>query len=167
MSISCPNPFLFLDGILRSRFRMASGHKAYVYSTRSQISPLYWLVELKIFTAVGFWFVGLVREIMDRYAMLVNNHRTGIYYELSHYVRKLGNRRFIHYSFPDGPVKKDIGCNGLRGSEITLYGETPLIQIEKADKMQPRTKVKTNGHFTTYMQVGVNNKTLNDTLWKI
>lgn len=52
----------------------------------------------------------------------------------------------------DGPVKKDIGCNGLRGSEITLYGETPLIQIEKADKMQPRTKVKTNGHFTTYMQ---------------
>ncbi|XP_018576383.1 protein TANC2 isoform X3 [Anoplophora glabripennis] len=52
----------------------------------------------------------------------------------------------------DGPVKKDIGCNGLRGSEITLYGETPQMQIEKADKMQPRTKVKTNGHFTTYMQ---------------
>ncbi|KAJ8921820.1 hypothetical protein NQ315_008452 [Exocentrus adspersus] len=55
------------------------------------------------------------------------------------------------------PVKKDIGCNlgcnGLRGSEITLYGEMPQIQVEKADKMQPRTKVKTNGHFTTYMQV--------------
>lgn len=48
-------------------------------------------------------------------------------------------------------MKKDIGCNGLRGSEITLYGESP--QIEKADKMQSRTKVKTNGHFTTYMQV--------------
>ncbi|KAJ8949552.1 hypothetical protein NQ318_016181, partial [Aromia moschata] len=54
----------------------------------------------------------------------------------------------------DGPVKKDIGCNGLRGSEITLYGESPQIQVEKPDKMQPRTKVKTNGHFTTFMQTG-------------
>ncbi|CAH2009763.1 unnamed protein product [Acanthoscelides obtectus] len=53
----------------------------------------------------------------------------------------------------DGPLNTDIGCHGLRGSEITLYGETPQIIVEKTtDKMQARTKVKTNGHFTTYMQ---------------
>ncbi|XP_068912891.1 protein TANC2 isoform X5 [Tenebrio molitor] len=53
----------------------------------------------------------------------------------------------------DGPViqhdtpQKQLGCMGLRGSEITLYGETP---VDKA--VQPRIKVKTNGHFTTLMQ---------------
>lgn len=49
-------------------------------------------------------------------------------------------------------MKSDLGCNGLRGSEITLYGESPQIYAEK-EKMQLRTKVKTNGHFTTFMQV--------------
>lgn len=44
-----------------------------------------------------------------------------------------------------------MGCLGLRGSEITLYGESP---IEK-DRIHPRNKVKTNGHFTTFMQVGL------------
>ncbi|XP_064213856.1 protein TANC2 isoform X6 [Tribolium castaneum] len=53
----------------------------------------------------------------------------------------------------DGPVIHDtppssMGCMGLRGSEITLYGESP---VEK-DRIQPRPKVKTNGHFTTFMQ---------------
>lgn len=56
--------------------------------------------------------------------------------------------------FADGLVKTDLGCNGFRGSEITLYGEIPPeIPVEKHEKMQPRTKVKTNGHFTTFMQV--------------
>ncbi|KAG5879492.1 hypothetical protein JTB14_026360 [Gonioctena quinquepunctata] len=52
----------------------------------------------------------------------------------------------------NGPIKTDLGCNGLRGSEITLYGETQQIHIEKQEKIPPRTKVKTNGHFTTFMQ---------------
>jgi hypothetical protein len=42
---------------------------------------------------------------------------------------------------------------GLRGSEITLYGETP---VDKA--VQPRIKVKTNGHFTTLMQVRIEDR---------
>ncbi|CAH1176220.1 unnamed protein product [Phaedon cochleariae] len=50
-----------------------------------------------------------------------------------------------------GSMTHDLGCNGLRGSEITLYGETQF-SIDKSEKMQPRTKVKTNGHFTTFMQ---------------
>ncbi|XP_074025599.1 zinc-RING finger and ankyrin repeat domain-containing protein rolling pebbles isoform X3 [Leptinotarsa decemlineata] len=52
----------------------------------------------------------------------------------------------------NGPIKTDLGCNGLRGSEITLYGETQQINLDKQDKIPPRTKVKTNGHFTTFMQ---------------
>ncbi|CAH1131521.1 unnamed protein product [Ceutorhynchus assimilis] len=52
----------------------------------------------------------------------------------------------------DGSTLKDLKCNGLRGSEITLYGDSPCLQIENADKMQPRTKVKTNGHFTNFMK---------------
>lgn len=52
-------------------------------------------------------------------------------------------------------MKTDLGCNGFRGSEITLYGEIPAqLPIDKQERMQPRTKVKTNGHFTTFMQVG-------------
>ena len=50
-------------------------------------------------------------------------------------------------SLADTP--QQLGCMGLRGSEITLYGETPA----EKDRMQPRSKVKTNGHFTTFMQV--------------
>lgn len=46
-----------------------------------------------------------------------------------------------------------MGCMGLRGSEITLYGESPTQQ-EKNERINPnRNKVKTNGHFTTFMQV--------------
>lgn len=52
----------------------------------------------------------------------------------------------------DEPNLRDMKCNMLKGSEITLYGETPAIHIEKADKAQPRTKVKTNGHFSNLMQ---------------
>lgn len=49
---------------------------------------------------------------------------------------------------------KQMGCAGLRGSEITLYGETSSSPVESTcERTQPRTKVKTNGHFTTYMQV--------------
>lgn len=56
--------------------------------------------------------------------------------------------------FADGPLKTDLGCTAFRGSEITLYGEIPpQLPVEKHEKMQPRTKVKTNGHFTTFMQV--------------
>ncbi|KAF7285187.1 hypothetical protein GWI33_011724 [Rhynchophorus ferrugineus] len=52
----------------------------------------------------------------------------------------------------DGPNLKDMKCNALKGSEITLYGEAPIIRIEKVDTPQPRTKVKTNGHFSNLMQ---------------
>ncbi|KAK9710641.1 Ankyrin repeats (3 copies) [Popillia japonica] len=49
-----------------------------------------------------------------------------------------------------------MGCPGLRGSEITLYGETTPQQQQvtdrSCDRMHLRNKVKTNGHFTTYMQ---------------
>lgn len=49
---------------------------------------------------------------------------------------------------------KQMGCAGFRGSEITLYGETTNSPIESTcERTQPRTKVKTNGYFTTYMQV--------------
>ncbi|KAB0802170.1 hypothetical protein PPYR_04356 [Photinus pyralis] len=54
-----------------------------------------------------------------------------------------------------GPYQKDImGCPGLRGSEITLYADTvSCVEFDQnSDRVQPRTKVKTNGHFTTYMQ---------------
>lgn len=60
-----------------------------------------------------------------------------------------------------------MGCPGLRGSEITLYGEiSPQQQLQQGqqvtdkscDRMQPRNKVKTNGHFTTYMQVDLHIK---------
>lgn len=45
---------------------------------------------------------------------------------------------------------------GLRGSEITLYGETqPPPSMDKSDRIYSRTKVKTNGHFTTFMQVDI------------
>ncbi|XP_060525151.1 protein TANC2 isoform X2 [Cylas formicarius] len=57
----------------------------------------------------------------------------------------------LNASQTDGSTLKNIACNALRGSEITLYGEvTPVT--EKGNKMQPRTKVKTNGHFTNFMQ---------------
>lgn len=48
-----------------------------------------------------------------------------------------------------------MGCTGLRGSEITLYGELPSTQQtdKPCDRLQSRTKVKTNGHFTPLMQV--------------
>lgn len=59
-----------------------------------------------------------------------------------------------HFFLSDGPMKTDLGCHGLRGSEITLYGEIPAhIPLEKQEKMHPRTKLKTNGHFTSFMQV--------------
>lgn len=51
-------------------------------------------------------------------------------------------------------MKSGLSCNGFRGSEITLYGEIPpQLPMEKQDKMQPRPKLKTNGHFTAFMQV--------------
>jgi hypothetical protein len=47
------------------------------------------------------------------------------------------------------PAKKVLGCPpGLQGSELTLYGE-----VRGSAGVQSRTKVKTNGHFTSYMQV--------------
>lgn len=47
-----------------------------------------------------------------------------------------------------------MGCAGLRGSEITLYGEISTPPMEKScERPQLRNKVKTNGHFTTFMQV--------------
>lgn len=47
------------------------------------------------------------------------------------------------------PTKKVLGCPpGLLGSELTLYGE-----VKGSTSVQSRPKVKTNGHFTSYMQV--------------
>jgi hypothetical protein len=47
------------------------------------------------------------------------------------------------------PTKKVLGCPpGLQGSELTLYGE-----VKASAGLQSRSKVKTNGHFTSYMQV--------------
>ncbi|XP_021931745.1 protein TANC2 isoform X1 [Zootermopsis nevadensis] len=46
------------------------------------------------------------------------------------------------------PTKKVLGCPpGLQGSELTLYGE-----VKGSAGVQSRSKVKTNGHFTSYMQ---------------
>ncbi|XP_071055582.1 protein TANC2 isoform X2 [Onthophagus taurus] len=52
------------------------------------------------------------------------------------------------------PSANRMGCSGLRGSEITLYGEISPQQTgsEKSWEYTPRSKVKTNGHFTNYMQ---------------
>ncbi|XP_066156295.1 protein TANC2 isoform X3 [Euwallacea fornicatus] len=55
-------------------------------------------------------------------------------------------------SAEDGPNLTDLKCNGFRGSEITLYGDAPTLQIENVEKQQSRTKVKTNGHFTNLMK---------------
>jgi hypothetical protein len=47
------------------------------------------------------------------------------------------------------PTKKVLGCPpGLQGSELTLYGE-----VKGTAGIHSRSKVKTNGHFTSYMQV--------------
>ncbi|KAF5280679.1 hypothetical protein FQA39_LY05327 [Lamprigera yunnana] len=46
--------------------------------------------------------------------------------------------------------QKQMGCQGLRGSEITLYADPSCIQTENSG--QSRTKMKTNGYFTTLMQ---------------
>ncbi|KAK4881567.1 hypothetical protein RN001_004886 [Aquatica leii] len=50
--------------------------------------------------------------------------------------------------------QNQLGCQGLRGSEITLYADpNSCIQTEKhCDRTQTRTKMKTNGHFTPLMQ---------------
>lgn len=77
-------------------------------------------------------------------------------------IRKDSNMRLWCFSlFPVMPCQNKMGCPGLRGSEITLYGETTPQQQQQqqqvsdksCDRMQLRNKVKTNGHFTTYMQV--------------
>ncbi|KAI5748263.1 hypothetical protein M8J77_023609 [Diaphorina citri] len=48
------------------------------------------------------------------------------------------------------PMKKGLGIpNSLRGSEQTLYGETKASYQQH----QQRPKVKTNGHFTPFMQM--------------
>jgi hypothetical protein len=54
--------------------------------------------------------------------------------------------------FAGVPMKKGLGIpNSLRGSEQTLYGETKASYQQH----QQRPKVKTNGHFTPFMQVSV------------
>ncbi|CAH1104284.1 unnamed protein product [Psylliodes chrysocephalus] len=50
----------------------------------------------------------------------------------------------------DGTLKPNLCNSKLRGSEISLYGEMP--HVEKSEKMQPRTKVKTNGYFNILSQ---------------
>lgn len=58
------------------------------------------------------------------------------------------------------PCQSKIACGGFRGSEITLYGDITMpynnIQTDnQCDRFQlSRTKVKTNGHFAPFMQVG-------------
>ncbi|XP_019768638.2 protein TANC2 isoform X2 [Dendroctonus ponderosae] len=56
-------------------------------------------------------------------------------------------------STTDGASLKELKCHGLRGSEITLYGDSgDSLQLESLDKLQPRPKLKTNGHFTNFMK---------------
>lgn len=57
-------------------------------------------------------------------------------------------------------IHRQMGCDGLRGSEITLYGETSPIERTN-ERSHSRTKVKTNGHFTTFMQVRVEYSAIN------
>uniref|UniRef100_A0A8D9ESN6 Protein TANC2 n=1 Tax=Cacopsylla melanoneura TaxID=428564 RepID=A0A8D9ESN6_9HEMI len=53
------------------------------------------------------------------------------------------------------PLKKGLGGvpNSLRGSEQTLYGETKASHYYQQQQQQQRPKVKTNGHFTPFMQM--------------
>lgn len=72
---------------------------------------------------------------------------------LSRNVLHLHKQLNIFFLFLGGPnIQKQLGCAGLRGSEITLYGEISPTYPEKSSA-QSRTKVKTNGHFTSFMQV--------------
>ncbi|XP_017783609.1 PREDICTED: protein TANC2 isoform X2 [Nicrophorus vespilloides] len=50
------------------------------------------------------------------------------------------------------PQSKKLGCSELRGSEITLYGEVTSPLYEKCQPQSTRNKVKTNGHFTSFIQ---------------
>ena len=66
-------------------------------------------------------------------------------------------QQHLSYLISAMQCQNKLGCTGLRGSEITLYGDiSPQMPppIEKLnDRSQVRTKMKTNGYFTTYKQV--------------
>ncbi|KAK9872670.1 hypothetical protein WA026_018804 [Henosepilachna vigintioctopunctata] len=52
----------------------------------------------------------------------------------------------------DDEVDKFPLPNSLKGSQITLYGEITPQYLKTDDKIPCRTRVKTNGHFTTHSQ---------------